>query len=396
MDANDEILEPNSGNSIEQGQMEPGDSLTSDSQVPEVPVVIEQIQDSENITYKITDANPNEATIIEIPPVLNGRKSDDCVVGENGDQMTISKVNDMKDDITSEQNEDIQNGQKEVDSNANGTEPDKMTDNEVGADAPSNISVNKSVDSVSDTPVKVKRGRHKAGSKPLDQAIQTPQNQNSDENLQSEVEKTPERRSTRSRYGRIQKTKTPDPEMVSLSTRKRRSSVKSNDNIEENKDDTTDLLAKSAVIKQENNDSKENKVKKSRKSENSTRKSENSSSNIESEKKRKVKSENSTELKMDENQFQSANFEKYKDKKTKQNKSYQRKRIELTGNSLTRILSWSDLTTIPEQQGDYKVGDLIWAKLPGYPFWPCMVSIEPTTGIYSKISGRNLISAFFY
>lgn len=384
MDANDEILEPNSGNSIEQGQMEAGDSLASDSQVPEVPVVIEQIQDSENITYKITDANPNEATIIEIPPVLNGRKSDDCVVGENGDQMTISKVNDMKDDITSEKNEDIENGQKEVDSNANGTLPDKMTDNEVVGDAPSTVSVNESVDSVSNTPVKVKRGRHKAGSKPLDQAIQaiqTPQNENSDENLQSEAEKTPERRSTRSRYGRIQKTKTPDPEMVSLSTRKRRSSVKSNDNIEE-KDDTTDLLGKSVVVKQENHDSKENKVKKSRKSENS-------SSNIESEKKRKVKSENSGELKIDENQFQNANFEKYKDKKTKQNKAYQRKRIELTGNSLTRILNWSDLTTIPEQQGDYKVGDLIWAKLPGYPFWPCMVSIEPTTGIYSKISGRN-------
>ncbi|KAG0428459.1 hypothetical protein HPB47_024549 [Ixodes persulcatus] len=32
----------------------------------------------------------------------------------------------------------------------------------------------------------------------------------------------------------------------------------------------------------------------------------------------------------------------------------------------------------------YLVGDLLWSKVGGHPFWPCMVSFDPLSGIYTK------------
>ncbi|KAJ6223683.1 hypothetical protein RDWZM_002228 [Blomia tropicalis] len=46
------------------------------------------------------------------------------------------------------------------------------------------------------------------------------------------------------------------------------------------------------------------------------------------------------------------------------------------------------LTTIPTKEGSYGVGDLIWAKMTGYPWWPCIISIDPETGNYCRISGK--------
>ena len=39
---------------------------------------------------------------------------------------------------------------------------------------------------------------------------------------------------------------------------------------------------------------------------------------------------------------------------------------------------------IPPKEGEFQVGDLIWAKMGSYPWWPAMVSIDPETGGYSK------------
>lgn len=47
------------------------------------------------------------------------------------------------------------------------------------------------------------------------------------------------------------------------------------------------------------------------------------------------------------------------------------------------------LTTIPTKEGSYGVGDLIWAKMTGYPWWPCIISIDPETGNYCRISGSS-------
>ena len=74
----------------------------------------------------------------------------------------------------------------------------------------------------------------------------------------------------------------------------------------------------------------------------------------------------------------------------------QKKIIELTGDPTSKIVDRHLLTTIPSKEGDYSVGDLIWAKVSGYPFWPCMVSVDPISGVYSKVSGISLFIICLY
>jgi len=35
----------------------------------------------------------------------------------------------------------------------------------------------------------------------------------------------------------------------------------------------------------------------------------------------------------------------------------------------------------------YIIGDLIWSKMTGHPWWPCMVTEDPLQKKYSKITG---------
>lgn len=35
----------------------------------------------------------------------------------------------------------------------------------------------------------------------------------------------------------------------------------------------------------------------------------------------------------------------------------------------------------------YNVGDLVWSKVSGYPWWPCMVSADPLLHSYTKLKG---------
>ncbi|XP_070256514.1 histone-lysine N-methyltransferase NSD2 isoform X2 [Myotis yumanensis] len=42
-----------------------------------------------------------------------------------------------------------------------------------------------------------------------------------------------------------------------------------------------------------------------------------------------------------------------------------------------------------EQLLRYSVGDLVWAKVSGYPWWPCMVSADPLLHSYTKLKGQR-------
>jgi probable histone-lysine N-methyltransferase NSD2 len=53
-----------------------------------------------------------------------------------------------------------------------------------------------------------------------------------------------------------------------------------------------------------------------------------------------------------------------------------------------QIVSREQLTKLPVKEGDLYVGDLVWAKVLGYPWWPCMVTIDPQTGNYSQMGGK--------
>lgn len=42
-----------------------------------------------------------------------------------------------------------------------------------------------------------------------------------------------------------------------------------------------------------------------------------------------------------------------------------------------------------EQLLKYSVGDLVWSKVSGYPWWPCMVSADPLLHSYTKLKGQK-------
>lgn len=48
-----------------------------------------------------------------------------------------------------------------------------------------------------------------------------------------------------------------------------------------------------------------------------------------------------------------------------------------------KVLSKSDLFDM-EAKCEYQVGDLAWARMGTYPFWPCIVTREPSTGMFVK------------
>lgn len=35
----------------------------------------------------------------------------------------------------------------------------------------------------------------------------------------------------------------------------------------------------------------------------------------------------------------------------------------------------------------YNIGDLVWSKVSGFPWWPCMVSADPVLHAYTKLKG---------
>ena len=43
----------------------------------------------------------------------------------------------------------------------------------------------------------------------------------------------------------------------------------------------------------------------------------------------------------------------------------------------------------PSTSTAWLVGDIVWAKIPGHPWWPSMVAYEPNTAVYFKYMGRT-------
>lgn len=42
----------------------------------------------------------------------------------------------------------------------------------------------------------------------------------------------------------------------------------------------------------------------------------------------------------------------------------------------------------PTQSASWLVGDVVWSKIPGHPWWPSMVSYDPNTAVSFKYKGR--------
>ncbi|XP_022091753.1 histone-lysine N-methyltransferase NSD2-like [Acanthaster planci] len=44
-------------------------------------------------------------------------------------------------------------------------------------------------------------------------------------------------------------------------------------------------------------------------------------------------------------------------------------------------------TSFDEKPCEWLVGDLVWSKVTGHPWWPCMVAYDPNLGIYTRMKG---------
>ncbi|KAJ6219823.1 hypothetical protein RDWZM_005635 [Blomia tropicalis] len=40
---------------------------------------------------------------------------------------------------------------------------------------------------------------------------------------------------------------------------------------------------------------------------------------------------------------------------------------------------------LPVNEGPFKIGDIVWSKLPNFPYWPAIVMVEPEQGQYCYI-----------
>lgn len=48
----------------------------------------------------------------------------------------------------------------------------------------------------------------------------------------------------------------------------------------------------------------------------------------------------------------------------------------------------SKASSSPTQSASWLVGDVVWSKIPGHPWWPSMVSYDPNTAVSFKYKGR--------
>lgn len=53
--------------------------------------------------------------------------------------------------------------------------------------------------------------------------------------------------------------------------------------------------------------------------------------------------------------------------------------------------SRAELLRIPDKDKDaeFSVGDLLWSKITGYPFWPCMITINPLENRYTRLDATT-------
>jgi len=342
-----------------------------EQKVPEMPVVQpNQATGDRDITSKTIGDHKNQ---LAIDKSLNSNES----VNSNGDQFNETE-NHKQNDKNADQIELIEN-------------KEKLSEGDVGIEADTKKSDEKvSEEMTNGSVVSSKLTRNKRNSAQLLTTDTTNQTK-PDENQNGQ---NSELRLTRSRYGRLQKAKTPNPEMVTFNV-KRRSSLK---NSEVNESPTvesplkTDMTPNTQSVdgnegQQIANDNSDSKAKKSRRR--------TSPSPRETSKRKKPNKLETVidQIKTNTNETESstrANPQNQSSKKKQSVTDYvpQKKFIELTGDASSTIVDRNILTTIPPKQGDYEVGDLIWARVPGYPWWPCMVSLDPIQAIYSKISGK--------
>jgi hypothetical protein len=66
-------------------------------------------------------------------------------------------------------------------------------------------------------------------------------------------------------------------------------------------------------------------------------------------------------------------------------------RTSLKDATKTEELPSNQVSPSVTQEGkpiEWSLGDCLWGKVSGHPWWPCMVSHELSSGIYTKMQGK--------
>lgn len=74
--------------------------------------------------------------------------------------------------------------------------------------------------------------------------------------------------------------------------------------------------------------------------------------------------------------------------------------IDETSNSTTLTTSFEEILSpkeiSPTVECPWMVGQLAWARVGNFPFWPCMVTIDPTARIYYKLKGKFFLKHMYF
>lgn len=57
--------------------------------------------------------------------------------------------------------------------------------------------------------------------------------------------------------------------------------------------------------------------------------------------------------------------------------------------SLSTTTKTQETDVLAEKKPKYSPGVLIWAKMTGHPYWPCMVTDDPIQEVYTRVSGKS-------
>jgi PWWP domain. len=75
----------------------------------------------------------------------------------------------------------------------------------------------------------------------------------------------------------------------------------------------------------------------------------------------------------------------------KRNDNLEKKAESVVINGTTQVKIKEEITETSVQRNesfpacDWRVGDLAWARVSGYPFWPCMIALDPEKGIFTRV-----------
>lgn len=68
--------------------------------------------------------------------------------------------------------------------------------------------------------------------------------------------------------------------------------------------------------------------------------------------------------------------------------------VDETSDSSTTLNSIEEIPSpkaiSPASECSWMIGQLAWARVGNFPFWPCMVTVDPISRIYYKLRGKFL------